>query len=206
MLTQRVEILRQEIRKAIFVLRNRVNMTQADIKSLISNYQVPSDLSHLFNNEVNQVGALSIQGRQKVLENDDLQMLEEFKAVKTSGMLRKSVKIKKFQFSGNAAEIRNDNKFNDLCIEPTASNSENSPKHIVLKTSQSVNALIQTKSGSIAMVKKQLPLHLINRTLVTSRQQRQQNESENFQQQVPSRNTKTPHLLTQRISMRLHDQ
>ncbi len=170
MLTQRVKILRQEIRKAIFVLRNRVNMTQADIKSLISNYQVPSDLSHLFNNEVNQVVALSIQGRQKVLENDDLQMLEEFKAVKTSGMLRKSVKIKKFQFSGNAADIRNDNQFNDLCIEPTASNSENSPKHIVLKTSQSVNALIQTKSGSIAMVKKQLPLHLINLTLVTSRQ------------------------------------
>ena len=71
-------------------------MTQADIKSLISNYQVPSDLSHLFTGMNQQIGSLSVSGKQKILDNEELQMLDEFKQVKNTGQLRKSVRVKKF--------------------------------------------------------------------------------------------------------------
>ena len=112
-----------------------------------------------------------------MIESEDKELVEELRNVKNPGHLKKIVRLKKFQFKVAPSNNPEKSQYPDLFIEPRAHNGS-PPQEASMKTTKSVSSLIQTKSGSLAIIKKQRPLHLINRSLVMSRQNNQRRESQ----------------------------
>jgi hypothetical protein len=95
LMRQKIELLKEELRKAIFILRNRVQVTQQDVRDFIKSHHPklgdPKGLS---------TTGLNIKGKLEVLRSlnqEDRKLIEEFTMVKTPGRLRKLARVNKLQ-------------------------------------------------------------------------------------------------------------
>jgi hypothetical protein len=85
--------LKEELRKAIFILRNRVQVTQSNVRTFIqSHHPILGDPKGLSTTGLNIKGKLEVM---KTMDQEDRNLIEEFTLIKTPGKLRKPAKVSK---------------------------------------------------------------------------------------------------------------